>query len=153
MKSFKIITLIDITETKQYRREPERELQKDQQQNFQVLLQTIGLRANPIYYESPVVNNIDISSTPYGLLSQSQFYPYFGKKYTGTQKVWTFNFNIEYDYGLTDSHGNNVGLLNDDLQFVPFIPMLTESVHFTVPVFNTKSFEYRNTIAFSINTL
>lgn len=153
MKSFKILTLVDITETKQYRRELGKELLKDQQQNFQMLIQTIGLRANPIYNCSPSFNVIDVKNTVYGLQLHPHVYPYFGKKYTGQHKVWSFDFNIEYDYGLTDEHGNDVGLLANDLHYVPIIPALTETIEFTLPVFNTKSFEYRNTLIFSINTV
>jgi hypothetical protein len=153
MKNFRLVTLVDITETGQYRRESGKELAYDQQQNFQILIQTIGLRVNPIYQSSPQPITVDIKDTIYGLRLRPTSYPYFGKRYSGNQKVWVFDFSIEYDYGLTDSHGNDIGLLADDLHFVPIIPALTESVNFTVPVFNTKSFEYRNTLIFSINTV
>jgi hypothetical protein len=153
MKSFKILTLVDITETNQYRRELGKELQKDQQQNFQMLIQTIGLRVNPIYTAGPTCEIVAINPKPHGLRTYTQLSTTnFGKKYTGNHKVWTFNFTIEYDGGLTDASSNDVGFLIQDLNLVPFIPQLTETVEFEIPVFDTKNFDYKNTLIYSINT-
>lgn len=154
MKSFKLITLIDITETNQYRKEIGKELLRDQQQNFQMLLQTIGLRVNPLYDVPPIPSIIDINPKPHGLRSYSQSHTAvnFGKSYSGKHKIWTFNFNIEYNDGLTDSNGDPVGLLVDDLHLVPFIPNLTETFKYQFSVFDTKSNDFKNTLIYSINT-
>ena len=153
MKIFKLLTLIDITETKQYRREPGKEQSRDQEQNFQMLLQTIGLRVNPIYTYSPAIKYLKIDSNPQLSNTYSPESLSFGSKFSGLQKVWVFNFSIEYEGGLTDSFGNECGFLIDDLHLVPFIPQLSESVKFHLPVFDTKSVEYKNTLIFSINTI
>lgn len=139
MQSFKVITLVDITETKQYRREANKDLEREQQQNFQMLLQTIGMRVNPSYRYSPTVETVDLKDM------------FFGSAYKGSHRVWTWIFDVEYDGGLTDELGNEAGLLVNDLHFVPFTPDLTESVDIRVPVFDTQSTEYRNTIIYALD--
>ena len=134
MKSFRVVTLIDITETKQYRREPNKDLEREQQQNFQMLLQAIGMRVNPSYRAPPKVKTVDVKDIG------------FGTNYSGLHNVWTFDFETEYDEGFTDENGNEVGLLVNDLHYIPFAPELTETVKFKIPVFDTQSGTDRNTI-------
>lgn len=136
MKTFKVITLVDITETKQYRREPNKDLEREQQQNFQMLLQTIGMRVNPSYRRGPSNEILDLKHL------------FFGSEYNGSHRVWTFEFDTEYDEGFTDETNNEVGLLVNDLHYVPFTPDLTETVNIRVPVFDTQSGQYRNTIIY-----
>jgi hypothetical protein len=155
MKGFKLLTLVDITETKQYRREPGKELLRDQEQNFQMLLQTIGLRVNPIYTYSPTIKYLKINSKPQEdrLITQNIDTLSFGSVFIGLHKVWIFNFATEYDDGFTDEVGNECGFLINDLHLVPFIPNLSNTVKFHLPVFDTKSIEDKNTLIFSINTI
>jgi len=136
MEKFTVITLIDITETKQYRKEPGRELEIQQQQNFLTLMQTIGMRVNPSYPRSPVID-----------LNFKQQHV-FGSKISMPQKVWKFDFYFVYYGGLTDSNGKPGGLLIDDLHLIPVISELTESITLDLAVFDTKSTEYKNTIIF-----
>ena len=138
MKSFKIVTLVDITETKQYRREANKDLEREQQQNFQMLLQTIGMRVNPSYRKSPSVEQKDLKDM------------FFGSNYQGSHRVWTWEFETEYDDGFLDNTGNEVGLLVNDLHFVPFTPELTETADIRVPVFDTQSPDLRNTIIYTL---
>lgn len=126
--------MIDITETRQYRKEDGKELEKKQQQNFSSLLQTISLRVNPSYERSP--------STFFLSADDNRF----GTEYQGSQKVWKFDFHIEYDGGFTDEKGNPFGLLDRDLNLVPVIANLTESVTLALPMFDTGSESYKNTI-------
>ena len=133
MHGFRVQTLIDITETNQYRKEPGRELVLSQQQNFQMLIQTIGMRVNPTYSKSPKVVPLDVTGI-------------FGSQYRGIHRVWIFDFFIEYELGLADSQGNPCGLLEQDLHLVPIITKLTESINIHMPVFNTTSTMTRNTI-------
>lgn len=139
MKSFTVVTLVDITETKQYRREPGNDVQRHQQQNFQMLLQTIGMRVNPMNIVSPVCQMTDLSTLT------------VGSNYAGMHRVWTFKFDIEYASGLTSVDGNEAGLLLADLHFVPFTPGLAETFNVEVPVFDTLSPDNRNTVI-NINT-
>jgi hypothetical protein len=136
MEKFTVITLIDITETKQYRKEPGKELEIQQQQNFLTLMQTIGMRVNPMYPRPP---SLDYNFQKQGL---------FGSKIAVPQKVWKFDFYFDYYGGLTDSAGNPCGLLIEDLHLIPVIKDLTESVDLELAVFDTKSPEFRNTVIF-----
>lgn len=138
MKTFRIVTLVDITETKQYRREANKDLEREQQQNFQMLLQTIGMRVNPSYRKGPVAETVDIKDM------------LFGTAFKGSHKVWTWEFETEYDDGFLDNTGDEVGLLVNDLHFVPFTPELTETAKFRVPVFDTQSSDYRNTKIYTL---
>lgn len=138
MKTYRIVTLVDITETKQYRREPNKDLEREQQQNFQMLLQTIGMRVNPSYRKSPSVELCDLNKM------------FFGREFKGSQRVWTWDFETEYEGGFTDVAGNEVGLLVNDLHYVPFTPDLTETVEFKIPVFDTQSSDYRNTVIYTL---
>ena len=133
MKGFTIQTLIDITETKQYRREFNKEIEWAQQQNFQMLIQSIGMRVNPLYTESPYCETTEIS-----LLN-------FGTNFKGTHKVWSFSFEIEYEDGFHDQE-SSAGLLIPLLNFVPCIIQLTESANISPAVFNTVSTSTKNTI-------
>jgi hypothetical protein len=136
MEKFTVITLIDITETKQYRKEPDKELEIKQQQNFLTLMQTIGMRVNPSYPRPPAIN-----------LNFKQE-KLFGSKIAMPQKAWKFDFYFDYHGGLTDGQGNPCGLLLDDLHLIPVISDLTESVALDLAVFNTKSPEFKNTVIF-----
>jgi len=133
MQRFTIQTLVDITETKQYRHQPGEELAKHQQQNFVTLLQTIGLRANPIFSKGPTITKRDLSNSE------------FGKNYTGTHSVWTFVFDIEYEGAFTDGNSDHA-LLTKDLRFVPIITGLNETIDVDLAVFDTSSPEARNTV-------
>lgn len=133
MQRFTIQTLVDITETKQYRHQPGEELAKHQQQNFVTLLQTIGLRANPIFSKGPIITKRDLSNSE------------FGKNYTGTHSVWTFVFDIEYEGAFTDGTSDHA-LLIKDLRFVPIITGLNETIDVDLAVFDTSSPETRNTV-------
>jgi len=136
MQRFSILTLLDITETKQHRKEAGRELEWQQQQNFQMLLQVIGLRVNPLYRSGPTVDEVNLKEY------------HFGSDYKGRQQVWTFNFEIEYDGGFADAMGRQEGLLVDDLHFVPMIIGLKETAELAIPMFDTQAGQYRNTIVY-----
>jgi hypothetical protein len=134
MEKVTIVTLIDVTETKQHRKEPGKELEIKQQQNFLTLLQTISMRVNPVYDRAPRTEFSD--GTVYK----------FGSEIVVNQKVWIFDFYFDYQGGFTDSKGNPIGLLIEDLHLIPVIDELTESATLEIPVFDTKTDRYRNTI-------
>lgn len=136
MKRFLLHTLVDITETKIYRHQETEPMAKSQQQNFIIMLQTIGLRVNPMYSRSPDIEEADLKDYV------------FGSAYTGRHRIWSFEFNIEYEGGLTDDTGNEAGLLIKDLHFVPVIVDLTETINIRLPVFDTTSSDYRNTLIY-----
>ena len=115
---FTIQTLIDITETN-VRRQDQDKYKSKQQSNFETIIQTIGLRTNVNYENSPSFDNITV-----GKLA-------FGDKYIGKQKVWTFNFNIEYEGGLT------LDMLTSDFDLIPIITGLDETIQIDKALFRT----------------
>lgn len=138
MKQFTICTLVDITKTGQYRKERGKEKEKSQQQNFDMVMQTIGMRTNASYVSEPVAIIEDVKEK-------------FGEIFKGNHKVWIFNFFIEHEGTLTDDFGNPCGLLLKDLHLVPVITGLNESVIFSKEIFNTSCPLECNTIVFPSN--
>lgn len=134
MKEFTIQTLVDITETKQVKKEQGREEAYHEQQNFLMLMQSVSMRANPLNIKGPTKQTIDVSE--YG----------FGSTMKGEHSVWTVKFSIEYEGAYTDNEGNEVGYLIDDLNFVPVTVNLTETAIINPKAFNTKSDTDRNTV-------
>lgn len=119
---FKIITLIDITETG-CNRGPET-VEYSQQANFNTVVQTIGLRANPtpkwVKQRQGGIGNLD-----------------FGSAYSGRHNYWEFVFEIEY--GLT-----NIEDLIKDFNMVPVITSLNETIQLNTSVFDTSNKETKN---------
>lgn len=115
---FCLQTLVDITETKA-RRTDEDKFAYKQEANFQTVLQTIGLRVNIFYDESPSCEEIALGKIG------------FGDKYKGKHKVWRFVFGIEYEDGLT------LDMLNDDFNLIPIILGLNETAKLEQAVFRT----------------
>jgi len=106
---FKLYTPVDITCTSARKGEDTKKYL--QQQNYLTVLNTIGLRVNPIVEKIPYIENKS----------------FFGKKY----KTWVFEFSI--DYGAT-----SIDLLKTDFQLVPFVTNLDEEAKFEECVFITE---------------
>lgn len=121
---FILHTLVDITETGARRSEDPKQFR--QQQNFQTVMQTIGLRVNPIYVKSPQI----IKDVPgkYNL----------GSKYKTKQNIWEYVFDIEYEDGL------DVDTLVNDFNLIPIITDLDETAKFENAHFVTKNTEVCN---------
>lgn len=101
-----LYTLVDITETKQHHG-PDR-LARSQQQNFETVLQTLGLCGNVYYEQSPAV-----------LPASEKF-----KKSKGN--MWKFEWTMEIDELFAE--GNNpISKLFSLFEFVPIITGLTET--------------------------
>ena len=119
MARFQIITLVDITQTNPHRSETDQHL-LSQQANFNSLVQAIGLRANVAWMSTPKERN--------GALPRD---------IDGKAVYWTWSFDVERDdVFLKDS--NSVGLLIDDLNGVPIIPNLNNSVDLDPACFISK---------------
>lgn len=119
MARYKIITLVDITRTGIHRAEDDA-LKRNQQSNFNSLIQCIGLRSNIEWNSDPKKIN---GSLPL---------PFEGK---AVHWIWEFDVERE-DVFLKDN--NSVGLLIDDLHGVPIIANLDNSVDIYPAAFQTK---------------
>lgn len=124
MQFYTCVTLVDITATGIIRNNPNHELERNQQRNWETVLQCIGLKAQPQVIEGPMSRELDIDHSNI-----------FGEMFYGTkQKVWLFSFGTE---------SQDVFLLNDDpvgqldkiFEQVPIICGLTETAKFILPIF------------------
>lgn len=120
---YTIYTTVDITNTGQYRTEPGRERERWKEQNFQTILQTLGIRANISFAQKPYVEEIS------GHIR--------GFKTANIIRVWHFEFYTEREH-LFEKDGNPIGYLLDDFDGVPFISGLDESMEQNYDVFVTE---------------
>jgi len=118
-----LYTTVDITNTGQYRHEPGKETDRWKEQNFQTLLQTIGLRTNITYRRAP--DMVQVSGTQIGLETDNLV------------RAWRFDFSAERD-GFFEKHNNPVGGLVEDFDGVPYIAGLDESMEQNYAVFVTE---------------
>lgn len=126
-------TLADITSTGEVAQDSR---YRDQQRNWEVITQVVGLRARIYNLSKPAILNMSVDSLN------------FGQAYTGMQLVWRFSFAV--DNPLVFFNGiNDTGLLDLDFENVPLTTNLAETVKFVVPVFMTDKL-HRN-IYFKIN--
>lgn len=75
-------------------------LSRNQQRNFETLLQIIGLYTQPLDLSDPVYDNVT--------------------------KFWGFEFSVEFE-GIFATDADSLGLLKQQTQHVPMITGLTES--------------------------
>lgn len=116
---YRLHTLVDITNSKQYRNEPGREQARGQQQNFDTMINTIGMRSNLQYDEPPRV----IKDIPQN----------FGLSGKTAQNIWIFDWRVEMDYTFSQN-GDPCALLKKDFVLVPYIANLTETIDCTPPM-------------------
>lgn len=103
-----LYTLADITATGQLR--SSNSLERNQQQNFDTVLQTIGLCGN-VYYKTPPKK---VSADIFG---------------SSSDNCWYFEWSMEIE-GLFEEGGDPIKKLKDIFEYVPYIPDLTETVKF-----------------------
>jgi hypothetical protein len=126
---YKLYTLVDITHTAQYR--PSAGIQHWQEQNFNTVMQTLGIRANAGYRHSPSV--IEVKGSLIGFATDKII------------RVWRFDFYTEQD-NVYEKDSDPVGLLKDDFMLIPYIAGLNEVMEQKYAVFNTE--EPGNNITF-----
>jgi hypothetical protein len=116
-------TLVDITATGVTHYRPDQEYQRNQQRNWETVLQTIGLRTQPMMVKGPVVLETNLNDGWE-----------FGENYQGSHCVWAWTFGVEHEdvYGTYDDA--TAGLLKDFEQ-VPVITGLDETARFMLPIF------------------
>ena len=114
-------TLIDITKTNEVSGLANNKA-RNQQRNWETLVQVLGLRAQLITLSTPDIKYADASSTN------------FGVAYKGKHRVWTFTFGVEQEAVFaspTSSHGT----LEHDFINVPIIASLDETITIQIPTF------------------
>lgn len=114
-------TLIDVTKTNEVSGMANNKA-RNQQRNWETLVQVLGLRAQLITLSPPDMKEIDLSLTN------------FGVAYKGKHRVWTFTFGVEQEAVFaspTSSHGT----LEHDFINVPIIAKLDETAAIQTPTF------------------
>jgi hypothetical protein len=108
-----LYTFADITATGQHH--GGQKLERNQQQNFDTVMQTIQLSGNMYYEKKPEL----VAATLFG---------------NPDIKCWYFEWEMEIP-NLFKKDNDPIGILKDQFEFVPYISGLTESVTFTPSVF------------------
>lgn len=124
MQAFKLYTLVDITHSHQHRPAHGNNVAKWQEQNFNTVIQTLGIRANISYYSNPIMT--EVRGRVVGFDTDEII------------RVWRFDFYTEQEnlYALGD---DPIGLLLDDFNLIPYIQGLNELMEQRYAVFVTTS--------------
>ena len=115
-------SLVDISNTNTNR--PNDSLKFNQQQNLNTLIQSIGLRSQPI---DPIVSI---------LMTQDIAKYDFGKQYQGLHTVWRLDFGSEHNKVYKDL-GDDFYYLNNDCDGVAIYTNLEETTEIQSKVFET----------------
>jgi hypothetical protein len=119
---YKLYTLVDITHTEQYRNEPGKEVERWKEQNFQTVLQILGIRSNVSYKKKPIAT--EVAGNIVGFDTKELI------------RVWRFDFSTDLDF-MYEVDGDPVGYLKTDFHLVPYISGLDELMEQKYAVFNT----------------
>ena len=111
------MTLIDITETGVIKGAGQG---RDQQRNWETVLQLLGLKTQPLIIKSPVC-----------FINENLEYFEFGEFYHGSHSVWAFQFRGERD----DFYA--VDQLEEDFEQTPIVLGLEETARFMLPIFHS----------------
>jgi hypothetical protein len=133
MQTIEIQTLVDITDTKVARPNQGSVLEHDQYRNFTTLRQCVEIRSIISYDASPTVETVDVKDLG------------FGSQYKGKHKVWTFRFYPDRSGAYVEGN-NDVGALLDDVNGVPVIQKLTETINMDTAMFELKNAATKNII-------
>ena len=119
MQLFKLVSVVDITRSLPSRSEADH-LILGQQANFNSLIQAIGIRSNVEWDQDPECHTGRLPDAIDG---------------AATHWIWEFSVERDFVFRLDD---DPVGLLLDDLQGVPVINRLNNSVDIMPSIFQTK---------------
>ncbi len=133
METIEIRTLIDITNSGARRPNQGSAKEVEQYKNWTTLNQCLGIRSNIEYDELPTTETLDIKDLG------------FGTKYKGKHKVWVWRFRPDRT-GAYSNDKDNIGTLLQDLDNVPVIKNLDETVNIETAVFDISNSATKNTI-------
>lgn len=123
-------TLVDITNTGVIKYSEENNSLRNQQCNWESVIQILSLRTQIMSASQSKILSSDVSDFK------------FGESYSGTHNIWYFEFIVEYAdvYG---SFNDPFKVLINDFSKVPVNIGLNETVSFPIPMFYTKDL-YKN---------
>jgi hypothetical protein len=123
MYFFQGFSLVDITPTGVIRSNDQNSVERNQQRNWETVLQCIGLRTQPQHIQPPQLcenHNLDWHK--------------FGEFYSNQQHIWTWCWAVESE-GIYDLPNEPLGGLLRDFEQVPVVTGLTETARFMLPIF------------------
>lgn len=133
MDRFEITTLIDITNSGAFRPGKGTDQAHNQYRNWITLTQCLGLRSIIQYDTNPTVSLVNLDELN------------FGSEYKGIHRVWKFLFYTDRVNVYSDDSENPIGLLLQDLDQVPIIKNLNETINISKAVFDVTDPQYKNT--------
>ena len=129
-------TLIDVTKTDVTKYTPELERMRNKQRNWETVIQILGLRSQIMNARPLKTETVDLAKYE------------FGENYDGKQRVWTFEFEVEFD-NLYLQDRDPYGVLKNDFSHTPIILGLDETAHPPMAIFYTEG-ESKNIYFMSI---
>jgi hypothetical protein len=117
-------TLIDITKTDVTKFTPELERMRNKQRNWETVVQILGLRTQIMSIKQLKTETKDLSQHA------------FGSDYQDKQRVWIFEFEVEFENLYLQDHDDH-GILKNDFAHTPVIMGLDETATPPVPLFYT----------------
>ena len=122
LQFFQGYSLVDITATGVTRGNDPDSLERNQQRNWETVVQCMGLRTQPQNIQLPAATLTNLK------------YLEFGDFYAGEQQVWTWYWTVEGN-GMYDLPSKPLGGLLQDFEQVPIITGLNETARFMLPIF------------------
>ena len=117
-------TLVDITKTDITKYTPEMERMRNKQRNWETVTQILGLRTQILGMRQLTTETHDVKDFQ------------FGATYQGRHRIWTFEFDVEFD-NLYLNDGNSYATLENDFAQSPVVVGLDETAKLPVPLFYT----------------
>jgi hypothetical protein len=117
-------TLVDITRTGVTHTRGNDTFERDQQRNWETVIQCLGLRTQPLDIQGPLIYETSIDDGT------------FGEMYLGHHRVWVFTFSVER-HGIWQVAEDPLALLHKDFDQVPIVQGLNETAKFILPIFYT----------------
>jgi len=115
-------TLVDITNTGVTKYSVDKEHQRNQQRNWETVVQILGLRTQLMRMEITDILNVNLNKYK------------FGKNHTGKHKIWVFEFDVEYQ-DIYRIGNDDFKILVDDFTQIPIITKLDETTTGSLPIF------------------
>ena len=115
-------TLIDITKTNVVSYSQEKEKLRNQQRNWETVIQILSLRAQLITMDYLGSKIADVKKYSFGI------------NYTGEHKIWTFEFSVEHE-NIYAIENDRYGSLKNDFRIAPIILGLDETARPELPMF------------------
>ena len=118
LQFFHGFSLVDITPTGRTRGNDPDDVERNQQRNWETVLQCMSLRTQPLHIAKPQIMEID----------DLRLFE-FGDFYSGNHRVWAWKWAVERE-GIYDLPNKKLGAIQADFEQVPVITYLTETARF-----------------------